>query len=99
MKMGKKNILVVCGNGAATSTMVLQTLKEMFDEKHMLVELAQKKVQEVNDLIKDDYYDMVVSTSGTDFTNPNNIPVFSGVPILTGIGKEQMLEEVVAALS
>lgn len=96
--MEKKHILVVCGNGAATSTMVLQTLKEMFEEKRIAVDLAQKKVQEVNELIKDDYYDMVVSTSGTDFTNPNNIPIFSGVPLLTGIGKEQMLEDVVAAL-
>lgn len=97
--MAKKNILVVCGNGAATSTMVLQTLKEMFEEKNIPVDLAQKKVQEVNELIKDDFYDMVVSTSGTDFTNPNNIPVFSGVPLLTGIGKEQMLDDVVAALN
>ncbi|MBO0455526.1 PTS sugar transporter subunit IIB [Enterococcus hulanensis] len=98
MIMEKKNILVVCGNGAATSTMVLQTLKEMFDEKGVRVELAQKKVQEVNELIKDDYYDMVVSTSGTDFVNPHNIPVFSGVPLLTGLGKEQMLDDVLAAL-
>lgn len=95
--MKKLRILVVCGNGAATSTMVLQTLKETFEEKHLSVELVQKKVQEVNELIKDSYYDMVVSTSGTDFDNPNGLPIFSGVPLLTGIGKEQMLEEILAA--
>lgn len=56
-----KKVLVICGTGVATSTMVMNKLKEFFEEKQINVQLHQSKVSDVLSTGND--YDVIVSTT------------------------------------
>lgn len=56
-----KNILVACGNGAATSTMVAIKIREALEEKNIKANVNQCKLTEIPS--KADDYDLVVTLS------------------------------------
>lgn len=90
-KMMKK-LLIMCGTGVATSTVVTNKIKEWLKEKGLEsdVKLYQSKIaDEVNKL---DEYDVVLSTTVV----PDRVKdkVISGVPMLTGMGTEEMYDEI-----
>ncbi|ARY92687.1 MULTISPECIES: PTS sugar transporter subunit IIB [Lacticaseibacillus] len=87
-----KKLLVICGTGVATSTVVMGKLKTWLDQQGLTqnVKLYQSKVaEEVNHI---DDYDIVVSTTLV----PDSIKekVIDGVPLLTGIGADKVYAEI-----
>jgi PTS system galactitol-specific IIB component len=87
-----KKLLIMCGTGVATSTVVTNKVKEWLKEKGLSdqVKLYQSKVaDEVNRI---DEYDIVVSTTVV----PDSIKdkVIMGLPLLTGIGTTEMYDEI-----
>lgn len=87
-----KKLLIMCGTGVATSTVVTNKVKDWLKEKGLEseVKLYQSKIaDEVNKL---DEYDVVLSTTVV----PDKVKdkVISGVPLLTGIGTEEMYDEI-----
>lgn len=87
-----KRLLIMCGTGVATSTVVTNKIKEWLKEKGLEsdVKLYQSKIaDEVNKL---DEYDVVLSTTVV----PDRVKdkVISGVPMLTGMGTEEMYDEI-----
>ena len=87
-----KKLLIMCGTGVATSTVVTGKMKEWLKEKGLEndVKLYQSKIaDEVNKL---DEYDIVVSTTVV----PDKVKdkVIMGLPLLTGIGTEAMYTEI-----
>lgn len=92
--MNRKKVLVICGTGVATSTVVMQKLKAFLREKGLDASLDQSKVIDV--LNKADQYDLIISTT----TVPPSLTekVINAVPLLTGIGKEKVYEEIEARL-
>lgn len=88
--MAKKKVMVICGTGVATSTVVMQKLKTFFQEKGLEANLEQSKVSDI--LNKGDLYDIIISTT----TVPANLQekVINAVPLLTGIGKEKVFAEI-----
>ncbi|QOT00564.1 PTS sugar transporter subunit IIB [Brevibacterium sp. JNUCC-42] len=88
--MAKKKVMVICGTGVATSTVVMQKLKTFFQEKGLEANLEQSKVSDI--LNKGDQYDIIISTT----TVPANLQekVINAVPLLTGIGKEKVFVEI-----
>lgn len=92
-----KKLLVMCGSGIATSTVVTNKLKEWLKTNGMdkEVTIIQSKVaSEVNRI---DDYDAVVSTTAV----PDKIKdkVIPGLPLLTGMGVDAMYEDLKAQLS
>ncbi|MGX7108868.1 PTS sugar transporter subunit IIB [Facklamia miroungae] len=86
-----KKILVACGNGIATSTVVANKVKEYLLEKDVQVTLSQCKLMEVPGKVED--YDVLITTGqfeGKTF----GVPVIKGMPLLTGIGADEMLNQV-----
>ncbi|WP_279326165.1 PTS sugar transporter subunit IIB [Bacillus litorisediminis] len=87
-----KKLLIMCGTGIATSTVVTGKVKTWLAENGLenQVQLYQSKISE--ELSRIDDYDIVVSTTLV----PENIKskVIDGVPLLTGIGKEEMFEKI-----
>ena len=86
-----KKLMIMCGTGIATSTVVTGKVKEWLAENNLdkNLTLYQGKVaDEVNNI---DYYDVVVSTTIV----PDNIKdkVINGVPLITGIGIEEFFDE------
>lgn len=92
--MKAKNILVVCGTGIATSTLVASTIEDEMRSRGIAVSLRQCKAAEVRSLAPD--ADLIVAT--TPVPDGLGKPVIKGLPFLTGIGKEAVLEQIAAAL-
>lgn len=87
------SVLVVCGTGIATSTMVATKVKEYMNT-HSLgpVNIRQGKVM---DLLKSQEADVIIAT--TQVPSSVTIPVINAIPLLTGIGAQSVfdrLEEV-----
>ncbi len=87
-----KKLLIMCGTGVATSTIVTNKVKEWLKEKGLTdqVKLYQSKV--ADEMNKIDNYDIVVSTTVV----PDSIKdrVIMGLSLLTGIGTEEMYAEI-----
>lgn len=87
-----KKLLIMCGTGVATSTIVTGKVKTWLEDNGLQskVKLYQSKISE--ELSRIDEYDIIVSTTLV----PDNIKsrVIDGVPLLTGMGKEEMFEKI-----
>lgn len=83
------SVLVVCGTGIATSTMVATKVKEYAD-KHAMTPL-QVRQGKVMDLLRVADADVIVAT--TQVPNSVKIPVINAIPLLTGIGAKDVFEK------
>ena len=88
-----KTVLVACGAGIATSTVVNSAIEELAKENNIKVDLKQIKIAEVGAYV--DTADLLVTTAMTKTEYP--FPVINARTFLTGIGvedtKKQILEE------
>jgi PTS system galactitol-specific IIB component len=92
--VGKKNILVACGTAIATSTVVAKAIEEALYDRGISVNMRQCKASEVPSLADD--ADLIVTT--TPVSVDRDIPVIQTLAFLTGIGKEEVIEQIVDAL-
>ena len=90
-----KRILVACGNGIATSTVVATKVRQFLEEQGIQAETTQTKLMEVPGKVQG--YDLLVTT-GQFEGQTGDVPVVKGVPILTGIGADQTLQEILSYL-
>jgi len=90
----RKRILVVCGTGIATSTVVARKLEEKLKEKGIDVETRQCKVAEMEGML--DNVDLIVST--TPVPDDIKVPVIKTLAFLTGIGEDEAIEEILLKL-
>jgi len=89
-----KKVLVICGTGVATSTVVAVKIQEHCASQGIPISVSQGKVM---DLVRGiEGYDLIVAT--TPIPESIKIPVIQGLPFLTGIGVERTLEDIVEAL-
>ena len=87
-----KRILVACGNGIATSTVVATKIREKCEENGVPVMVNQCKLLEVDSKVDD--YDLLVTTG--KFTGGTvTIPVITAISLLTGIGEEATLNQII----
>jgi PTS system galactitol-specific IIB component len=89
-----KRVLVACGNGIATSTVVASKIRDYAEKEGVSIKTEQCKLMEVPG--KGDNYDLVVTTG--QFGGQVNTPVVAGLSLLTGIGKEETLKEIISYL-
>ncbi|UOQ45524.1 PTS sugar transporter subunit IIB [Halobacillus salinarum] len=92
--MKKKQVLVACGAGIATSTVVNNAIEEMAKEHKLDVDLKQIKIAEVNSYV--DTADLLVTTAMTKKEYP--FPVVNARSFLTGIGTEDTKQEILEEL-
>lgn len=89
----KKQVLVACGAGIATSTVVNNAIEEMAKENNISLDIKQIKIAEVGGYV--DTADLLVTTAMTQKEYP--FPVINARTFLTGIGmedtKKQILDE------
>jgi len=86
-----KRILVACGNGIATSTVVAIKIREKCEDNGVSVSVTQCKLLEVESKVDD--YDLLVTT-GKYAGGTVKIPVVGAISLLTGYGEEETLEEI-----
>lgn len=88
-----KRILIACGNGIATSTVVASKVKEYLDGQGVQVSTTQTKLMEVPGKVQD--YDLLITT-GEFEGQTGDVPVVKGMPILIGLGAESTMEEILS---
>ncbi|MCL4296697.1 MAG: PTS sugar transporter subunit IIB [Anaerolineae bacterium] len=93
---GDKRILVACGTSIATATVVAEKLKEIAKEAGVRVNVVQCKAAEVRGRIATFNPHVIVAT--TPVPKDLGIPVFNGVPFLSGLGMDQLKAQIVEAL-
>jgi PTS system galactitol-specific IIB component len=88
-----KRVLVLCGNGVATSTVAAKKIQEYLDGQGVAAQVIQAKVGELASYA--DKVDVIVLMAmGASLPPGVNKPVLKGLPFITGIGQQQVLEEI-----
>lgn len=90
-----KKVLVACGTGVATSTVVAQAVQAALHERGIAIVTRQCKASEVPGQIED--VDLVISTTPLPKDLPR--PAIVTLAFLTGIGKERELDRIAEILS
>jgi PTS system galactitol-specific IIB component len=88
--MKKLNVLVACGAGIATSTVVMKKVEDLFKENNIDANLIQIKIAEASK--KQEDADMLIST--TVLPTKFNIPAIKAMGFLTGIGVDKLKDEI-----
>ncbi len=93
--MKKINVLVACGAGIATSTIIMKKIEDLFKENKIEANLMQIKISEAAS--KQENADILIST--TMLPTTYRIPAITAVPFLTGIGEDKLKEKILVAIS
>ncbi len=91
--MGKR-ILVACGAGIATSTVVCDRVEKLVKDNGIDAEVIQCKIAEVAS--KQDNADLIVST--TILPTTYKIPALKATAYITGIGMPKLDEQILSYL-
>lgn len=91
----KKVILVACGTGIATSTVVSDRLEQLIEERKLNAQVVQCKIGEVAS--KEKEADLIIST--TILPKKYSIPAIRSMAYVTGIDEEKLDEEVIKILT
>ncbi|MCL2006862.1 MAG: PTS sugar transporter subunit IIB [Treponema sp.] len=83
-------ILVACGSGVATSMQAAVRLKDHFAAEKLKVKIDACSVNELQDKLGG--CDIIVSSAKIPFDTKQ--AVFNAIPLLTGIGAEQLLSDI-----
>lgn len=90
-----KRIIVACGSGIATSTIVNSKISELLDSRGIKYELIQCSINQIDSYLSNS--DLIVSSMQIMKDYP--IPKISGMPYLTGIGEEELNNQIIEILS
>lgn len=87
-----KKMLIMCGTGVATSTVVVGKVKNWLEESGLSsqVKIYQGKIAEEINRIDD--YDIVIST--TIVPDEHKDKVINGIALLTGMGIKEMFKKI-----
>lgn len=90
----KKKVLVACGTGIATSTVVVERVERLVKENGINAEVEQIKISEAKG--KQEGADLIVST--TMLPTTYNIPTIIATGYISGINAEQLDEKILSEL-
>lgn len=83
---GKVHICVCCGGGIFTTTIVTEEIEILLKSKKVPYVISPHKITEIPNLTE---ADIIVATGKTQAANKNGAPVLIGLPMFTGVGKEE----------
>ena len=90
-----KRVLIVCGTGVATSTVVAIKVRDHLAAAGIPASVDQGKVM---DLVRGDVNaDLIVAT--TEIPESVTVPVVRALALITGFGEESVYEEIDAHLT
>lgn len=91
----KKTVLIACGTGIATSTVVNSAVQKIAKEHNLDINMIQCKMMEVPGYA--DRADLLITTIVVD-KDQYKFPVIDGRPFLTGIGKDKAIAKIIEEL-
>lgn len=93
----KKRVLVLCGNGVATSTVAARQIDEYLKKEGISAEVFEAKVQDAP--LYMDTVNLIVLMAMHASLPEAKVPIVKGLPFITGIGREQLLAQIKQLLS
>jgi PTS system galactitol-specific IIB component len=90
--MYKVRIVVVCGSGVAMAMHAAYKLREHLEKEKIYVHIDGTGNNELASRINN--YDMVVSN--VQVTVKTDKPVFNAIPLITGVGEKQLVDQIIA---
>lgn len=81
-------LMIACGSGIATSTHAASIVQDYMEERGIKVSIVTCSVQDLANRLSG--CDIILSTAQVAFQT--EIPIFNGVPLLTGVGDDELLE-------
>ena len=90
--MYKVKIIVVCGSGVAMAMHAAFKLREALEKEKLYVHIDGTGNNELASRIAS--YDMVVSNA--QVTVKTDKPIFSAIPLITGVGEKELLTQIIA---
>lgn len=88
-------ICVCCGGGIFTTTVVTEEIEKLLKSKNVPYKIEPHKITEIPGLETD----IIVATGKTDAANKGGAPVLIGLPMFTGVGKEEFGEKLLATIN
>ncbi|HWQ77294.1 MAG TPA: PTS sugar transporter subunit IIB [Anaerovoracaceae bacterium] len=92
--MGNYRILIACGTGIATSTVIANRVKDVCTENGFAVTIQQVKIVEVEKLAPD--FDLIVAS--TKVPSTVKTPSVFAINYLTGVNQQATDKEIIAKL-
>lgn len=92
---GKALIFVACGNAAATANLVKYRLEELLKKEKINVETDVMRISEISGRIAVRKPDILIITAGSHsrLGIPEDVPVMSGLPLMTMMGTEDFMDQ------
>jgi len=92
--MNKKNILLVCAAGYATTSMMKTRLEEGLEARGLVLESIEIQTTTISSIMNYlDHADLIITTLSLD-PSEYDVPIINGTPLLSGIGMENVLEDI-----
>lgn len=91
-----KKVLVVCGNGIASSSIMVASLQDYLKEQNVEAQIDKASLIDLSGSVgaeRINGYDLLVSSTKVE-NGEIKIPVIIGIGLLTGIGEDEVLEEI-----
>jgi PTS system galactitol-specific IIB component len=85
-------VLVVCATALATSTMATVKLKQEFKRRGVPLKVETGRISDMMAMVRQTKPDVVVATAVVK--RDIGVPVFDGVPLLSGEGTEKLFDEI-----
>ena len=93
-----KRIVVACGSGIATSGLVANKINNLLEERGMVGKARADSIDIKSIDLEMGAGDIVVPFHPPFDLSNVRIPTFSGIPFLTGIGEEEIMDQIVGLL-
>lgn len=92
----KINLVVACGGGIFTTTVVTEKLKTILRENRINFSISPHKITEIPNIKG---ADLIIVTGKTKEQNKQGTPVMLGMPLFTGVGAEKFINEFLAKVN
>lgn len=90
-----KKILILCGAGIATSTVIKNKVEEHLNKENIEYNISQSTLSGIHQEAKDK--DLIISSMNIE--EDYGVPVIVGTAFITGIGEEEVKNEIVDVLT
>ena len=87
-------VLAVCGSGVVSSSMIVTQIREILAKHDIKIETFELMPQMVKSQIERSGADLVVAT--TKVPGDITVPIINAVALLSGIGKDKFVDELVS---
>lgn len=90
-----KKVIIACGAGLATSTMIAEKVKTILEEAGIEYSLVQSQIYELDS--HDGNADLIITSMKID-EETYKTPIVIGTPFIMGINEHSAKEEIIKAL-